>query len=70
TFDDLRKLLDRHVASFTKSLELDIPPKELQMTSCWVNIMPEAVVHTMHIHPLSVISGTYYVETPAGSGAL
>lgn len=70
TFDELRKHLDRHVASFVKALELDIHPKELSMSSCWVNIMPEAVVHTMHIHPLSVISGTYYVETPTGSGAL
>lgn len=70
TFAELRKHLDRHVASYVRKLEMDIHPKELQMSSCWINIMPEAVVHTMHIHPLSVISGTYYVETPSGSGKL
>jgi uncharacterized protein (TIGR02466 family) len=27
-------------------------------------------VHTGHIHPMSVLSGTYYVDTPPGSSAL
>lgn len=70
TFGELKKKIDRHVAHFVRSLEMDIDPTDLQMETCWINIMPEAVVHTMHIHPLSVISGTYYVDTPKGSGAL
>jgi uncharacterized protein (TIGR02466 family) len=40
------------------------------MTDCWVNIMPQQVVHGLHLHPLSTISGTYYVQTPRGSSAL
>jgi uncharacterized protein (TIGR02466 family) len=36
----------------------------------WVNIMPPGVVHSMHLHPLSVISGTYYVKTPANCSVL
>ena len=36
------------------------------MTDCWVNIMPRHVVHGLHLHPLSTISGTYYVQTPRG----
>lgn len=70
TFEDLEKLLDKHVAKFVKHLEMDINPKELKMTSCWVNIMPTDVIHTMHIHPLSVISGTYYVQTPKNCSSL
>ena len=70
TFEDLEKELDKHVRKFVKHLEMDIDPKELKMTSCWVNIMPADVTHTMHIHPLSVISGTYYVQTPKNSSAL
>lgn len=70
TFESLEKHLDKHVARFVKHLEMDISPRELRLSSCWVNIMPEGVIHTMHIHPLSVISGTYYVQTPPGGGAL
>jgi uncharacterized protein (TIGR02466 family) len=37
------------------------------MTDCWINIMPRLVVHSLHLHPLSTISGTYYVRTPRGA---
>jgi len=35
-----------------------------------VNIMPHQVVHGLHLHPLSTISGTYYVRTPKGCPGL
>lgn len=70
TFRDLQKQLDRHVARFVRALEMDIDPKDLQMQTCWVNLMPAGVIHSMHIHPLSAISGTYYVQTPPQGGAL
>jgi hypothetical protein len=34
------------------------------MTDCWVNIMPPSAAHSLHLHPLSFMSGTYYVATP------
>ncbi len=40
------------------------------MTDCWVNIMPQLVVHSLHLHPLATISGTYYVQTPRGCPGL
>jgi len=70
TFAQLQRGLDRHVASFAKSLQFDLSGRELQMTDCWVNIMPRQVVHSLHLHPLATISGTYYVETPRGSAGL
>ena len=36
----------------------------------WVNVMPEGGSHTSHIHPNSVISGTYYVAVPEGAGPI
>jgi uncharacterized protein (TIGR02466 family) len=36
------------------------------MTDCWVNMMPPGTTHGLHLHPLSFISGTYYVRTPKG----
>ena len=70
SFDELRRRLDRHVAAYAESLELDLSGRELSMTDCWVNIMPRQVVHGLHLHPLSTISGTYYVKTPHGCSAL
>lgn len=70
TFELLRKEIDRHVQSFVKTLEMDISAKELQMSTCWLNIMPRGAVHSMHIHPLSVISGSFYVRTPKKSSAI
>lgn len=70
TFEDLRRQLDAHVYRFARALEMDIPVRQLQMSSCWVNIMGKNATHTMHIHPLSVISGTYYVKVPKGASGL
>jgi uncharacterized protein (TIGR02466 family) len=35
-----------------------------------VNIMPQRVVHGLHLHPLSTVSGSYYVQVPAGAPGL
>ena len=70
TFSLLQRTIDRHVAAFTRSLEFDLNGRELVMIDCWVNIMPQHVVHGLHLHPLSTISGTYYVQTPKNSPGL
>lgn len=70
TFADLQRAIDREVLQFSKSLEMDLQGGKLLMTTLWVNIMPPHVVHTMHIHPLSTISGTYYVQTPQNCSAI
>lgn len=70
TFAKLKRSLDRHVRKFSEALAFDLEGRELTMTDCWVNIMPQHVVHTLHLHPLSTISGTYYVRTPKGTPGL
>lgn len=69
-FGQLKTLIDKHVQKFARHLDMDLREHPLKMNSCWVNIMPTKTSHSLHIHPLSVISGTYYVETPARSGAI
>lgn len=64
TFAELERRLNRHVKEFTKHLEMDLRKRKFAMTDCWVNIMPRQVVHSLHLHPLSFISGSYYVSTP------
>jgi uncharacterized protein (TIGR02466 family) len=70
TFALLERKLNRHVQTFARALQFDLEGRELSMTDCWVNIMPQRVVHGLHLHPLSTISGTYYVQTPKGCSAL
>jgi uncharacterized protein (TIGR02466 family) len=67
TFAALERQLARHVKVFARRLEFDLTGRALEMTDCWVNIMPRGVVHGLHLHTLSTISGTYYVQTPRGS---
>jgi uncharacterized protein (TIGR02466 family) len=38
--------------------------------SLWVNVMAEGGSHTSHLHPNSVLSGTYYVAVPQGAGPI
>jgi uncharacterized protein (TIGR02466 family) len=70
TFMELRTRLDRHAKALATALEWDLADRKLEMTDCWVNIMPRLCAHSLHLHPLSVISGTYYVATPRGCAGL
>lgn len=64
TFGELERQLDRHVRTFAKKLEMDLGNGRLAMSDCWANIMPRQTTHGLHLHPNSVLSGTYYVRTP------
>lgn len=70
SFANLQKALDQEVQKYAQLLEMDLQRRKLVLTTLWANVMPTHVVHTSHIHPLSVISGTYYVQTPKNCSAL
>ncbi|MBM7069995.1 TIGR02466 family protein [Actibacterium sp. 188UL27-1] len=69
-FKDLVAALDAHVADFAGDLQFDLGDKTLQLEDIWINILPEGGIHTAHIHPHSVISGTTYVAMPEGTSAI
>lgn len=69
-FADLVKRIDRDVAAFGRKSQFDLNRRRLKLDSLWVNVMEKDAVHTPHIHPHSVISGTYYVAVPPGSGVI
>jgi uncharacterized protein (TIGR02466 family) len=69
-FKKLVRQLDAHAAKFAKELHWDIRGGKPICDSMWVNVMPEGGSHTSHIHTNSVISGTYYVAVPQGSGPI
>jgi len=69
-FKDLAKVLDKHVAAFVNDLQFDLGGKKVKLDSLWINILPAGGVHTSHLHPHSVISGTTYVTMPEGASAI
>ena len=69
-FDDLRRRLDRKVAAFAEACAFDLAAGRLKLDSLWVNVLKPGAAHSGHLHPHSVVSGTVYLRTPPGSGAL
>ena len=67
-FAELERAIAKQVAGFAR--ELQFVSGRLALDSLWINVMDKGAVHTPHIHPHSVISGTYYVTAPPGSGAI
>ena len=66
TFSELEKAIDKHVRGFVRKQNWDLQGGRLRMSTCWVNVMPAGAAHSLHLHPLSVVSGTFYVSTPKG----
>lgn len=69
-FKDVVDALDKHVATFAQDLEFDLDGQSLVLEDLWINILPFGGVHTSHLHPHSVISGTTYVAMPKGTSTL
>ena len=68
--DDLERAIAKHIRTFARELQFDLSGRKLALDSFWINVMDKGAVHTPHIHPHSVISGTYYVTVPPRSGAI
>lgn len=66
----LKTALDKHAFAFAKALHLDLRGRRLKLDSIWINVLEPGGAHSGHIHPHSVLSGTYYVDVPAGASAL
>ncbi len=68
-FADLGRLLTRHTNAFAKDCGFDLTRKP-RLDSLWANLLKAGGHHSGHIHPHSIISGTFYVEVPGGSGSI
>jgi uncharacterized protein (TIGR02466 family) len=69
-FAKVSDLLQPHAVAFAKAQGWRIRGRKLEMTDLWMNVMPRHTYHNLHLHPHSVISGSYYVSTPKGSVSL
>jgi uncharacterized protein (TIGR02466 family) len=70
TFAGSEKKRLRHVRAFARALDMDLRGRSVHLTDMWVNILPPSAAHSLHLHPLAFISGTYYVVTPRGGPGL
>jgi uncharacterized protein (TIGR02466 family) len=68
-FAALARALTDHAARFAKESRFHLP-RQPKLDSLWTNLLKSGGHHSGHIHPLSVLSGTIYVEVPRGSGAI
>ncbi len=69
-FADLVFVLDAAVARFARAVEFDLSGRALELDSLWINVLDPGGYHSAHIHPHSVISGTFYVAVPKGASAI
>lgn len=69
-FADLKQWIDREVKKYAEALEMDLGSGCLEMSALWINMMDQGCQHSFHLHPLSSISGTFYLQVPKNSGAL
>ena len=69
-FAALRKLIDREAAQFAQSLHFDLGGRKLRLDNIWINVLEPGGFHSGHIHPHSVLSGTYYARVPDGAASL
>ncbi|MEH6693522.1 MAG: TIGR02466 family protein [Hyphomonas sp.] len=67
---ELKAFLDTEAEAYARDLHWDMQDQTLELNGLWVNILGESGSHSGHIHPGSVISGTYYVSIPEGAGQL
>ena len=66
---NLARLLAPHAVQFAQECAFELGRKP-KLDSLWVNLLKKGGQHSGHIHPHSIISGTYYVEVPSKSGAI
>jgi len=69
-FDDLKRLIDKHVRAFAEAAFFDLGSRKPKLDCIWINILKPGGGHTGHIHPHSIISGTVYICVPQGAGPL
>jgi len=70
TFSGLELMIRKHVQKYLRQLDYQASVTDLVMSECWLNMMYSNSIHTAHIHPQSVISGTFYVAIPKSASGI
>ncbi len=70
SFQALAKRLQPSVNAFIVKSQWDLKPKDLHLTRMWLNVMGPGSSHAFHLHPHSVLSGSFYLQMPRGSAGI
>lgn len=70
TFETLEKIISKKVNAYAKKLKLHPEKYPLEIDTMWINVMEKNAFHSSHTHPLSVVSGTFYVQTPMSTSQI
>jgi uncharacterized protein (TIGR02466 family) len=68
-FARLVGMIEPHVLAFAQA-EFELGGYRPMLDGIWVNVMETGATHAPHFHPHSIVSGTYYVTAPQGSGGI
>ena len=69
-FGLLKDWIDREVVAYATALQWDCRPDSLVLSNLWINRMGPGARHSYHLHPHSVVSGTFYVQVPFNSSGI
>ena len=69
-FGKLEKRLVKAANAYAKEPGFELGSHKLSMNSFWVNVLDPGAGHSGHIHPNSVLSGTFYLDLPEGASAI
>lgn len=69
-FAELEKRLVKRANAYAKELGFELGSKKLALDSFWVNVLDPGAGHSGHIHPNSILSGTFYLDMPEGASAI
>jgi len=69
-FASFEKEVSKHVQKFARKLDYELSDQKLEISNSWINIQGKYAQHSLHLHPQSVISGTYYLQCPKACGSL
>lgn len=69
-FAELEKRLVKAANAHAKALGFEMGSHKLSMDSYWVNLLDPGAGHSGHIHPNSILSGTFYLDLPEGASAI
>lgn len=67
-FYELFQAITKEVMRYARALNFDFDEGSLELSQAWVNVMRRGCQHSFHLHPLSSVSGTYYLNAPKGEG--
>jgi uncharacterized protein (TIGR02466 family) len=70
SFAEFTQIIDRNVLEVATFLSWDLTKISVNVTTCWAMVNDKYASNALHNHPNSILSGVYYLQTPAHCGGI